>query len=81
MSRIIFVDDVVNAVDRIQDAADRSVVVQGIDHERDIFAHITVNIIRTFKQLRSLIDQVGGQDGVEAAFFICLIEFFQSVCE
>lgn len=81
MSPVIHVDDVVNTVDRIQDTADGSVVVQGIDHERDILAHITVNVIRTFKQLRSLIDQVGGQDGVEAAFFVCLIEFFESVCE
>ena len=62
-----------------QDAADGAVMVQSVDHQCDIFAHITVDIIRTRKKLRCLIDQVGSQDGIDDALFISFVELVHTV--
>lgn len=41
---------------RIQKFTDRTVMVQSIDDESNVFTHITVYIIRTIQQIRSLVN-------------------------
>ena len=43
----IFSNNILNSFNRIQDAADRTVMVQCINNKCDIFAHVTVDIIWT----------------------------------
>ena len=50
-----------NALQRIQKIAQRSIVVQGINDISQIFAHVAVNVIRLLQKLRRLIDQIGSQ--------------------
>ena len=40
-------------------------MVQVIDDERDVFAHIDADIVRSGEKLRCLVYQVGGQDAVD----------------
>ena len=56
-------------------------MIQGVDDQGDIFAHITVDIVWSDQQFRGLVDQVGGQDAVESSFFVGFVEFGQSVGE
>ena len=54
-------------------------MIQCIDDESNIFAHITVNIIRLGEKLRCLINQVCRQNTVNDALLIRLIKLFHSV--
>ena len=54
-------------------------MVQSIDDVSDVFAHITVYIIRFLKKLRCLVYQVGGQDAVDQTVLIVLVKLLQSV--
>ena len=56
-------------------------MVQRVDDIRDVFAQVTVDVIGLFQKLRRLIHQVGGQNVVEKAAFIRLVEFFKSAGE
>ena len=60
----VFGQDFLDAFYRVQEFADGVVVIQGVDDQGDIFAHITVNIIWTFQKFRCLVDQVGSQNSV-----------------
>ena len=44
-------------------------MVQVIDDERDVFAHIDADIVRSGEKLRCLVYQVGGQDAVALRLF------------
>ena len=50
-------------------------MVQRINHQSDVFTHITIDIVRTLQKLWCLIDQVGGEDCVNESFLICLVNF------
>ena len=54
-------------------------MVQVIDDERDVFAHIYADIVWSGEKLRCLIYQVGGQDAVDQAVLIVLVKLLQSV--
>ena len=56
-------------------------MVQSIDDVSDVFAHITVYIIRFLKKLRCLVYKVGGQEVVEETFLISLVELVHTVGE
>ena len=71
----VFGQDFLDAFYRVQEFADGVVVIQGVDDQGDIFAHITVDIVWSDQQFRGLVDQVGGQDAVEGSFFVGFIEF------
>ena len=47
-------------------------MIQGVDDQGDVFAHITVDIVWSGQQFWGLVDQVGGQDAVESSFFVGL---------
>ena len=80
-SSFIFLNNVLDSFVRGKNAADRTVMVQCVDQECDIFTHITVDIVRALKKFRCLIDQICCQDTINSTFFVCLVEFVQSVCE
>ena len=42
--------------------ADRHIMIQCINDQCNVFAHITVDIVWSGQQFRGLVDQVGGQD-------------------
>ena len=52
--------NLLNPVYRVQQAADGGIVVQGINQQRNILAHIAADIVRTLQQVGLLIDKVGG---------------------
>ena len=56
-------------------------MVQVIDDERDVFAHIDADIVRSGEKLRCLVYDVGGQNFCEESFLISLVEFLQSAGE
>lgn len=64
----IFGQNFLDAFYRVQEFADGVVVIQGVDDQGDVFAHITVDIVWSGQQFRGLVDQVGGQDAVESSF-------------
>ena len=70
----VFGQDFLDAFYRVQEFADGIVVIQGVDDQGDVFAHIAVDIVRFTQQFRGLVDQVGGQDTVEGPFLVGFIE-------
>ena len=54
-------------------------MVQVIDDERDVFAHIDADIVRSGEKLRCLVYQVGGQDAVDQTGLLVLVKLLQSV--
>ena len=77
----VAIEDVLNTFTRIQNAADRSVVIQSVDQKCDIFAHITVDIVRFRQKIRRLVDQVGCQDTVDDTILVRLIKLVHTVRE
>ena len=73
--------NLLNAVTRIKQGADRTVVIQRIDQESDVFAHVAADVVRLQQQFRLLIYKVCGDKLGEPAFFIGLVKFSQSVGE
>lgn len=54
-------------------------MIQVVDNQGDVLAHVHVDVVRTGEKLRRLVHQVGGQDAVDQAVFIILIELIQPV--
>ena len=77
----VAIEDVLNTFARIQNAADRSVVIQSVDQKCDIFAHITVDIVRFRQKIWRLVDQVGCQDTVDDTILVRLIKLIHTVRE
>ena len=71
----VFGQDFLDAFYRVQEFADGIVVIQGVDDQGDVFAHIAVDIVRFTQQFRGLVDQVGGQDAVEGPFSLASSNF------
>ena len=71
----------VDSVHRVKELADGLVVVKSVDDQGNVFAHVAVDIVRSGKQFRCLISQVGGHYFVDNAVFNSFVEFFHSVCE
>ena len=59
---------------RIEQIADGSIVIQGVDDIGDVFAHIAVDVPLAAEKLRCLVDQIGGQDTMDQAVLICLVK-------
>ncbi len=70
-----------DSVVRIQKVTDGYVVVQSVDEQSDVLAHIAVYIIRAAQELRSLVYQVGGKELRHEAVLIGLVELSQAVGE
>ena len=51
-----------DSVYRIQKVADRSIMIQGINDQCDVFAHITADVVWLLKKLRCLVNQVGSKE-------------------
>ena len=66
---------------RAEDAADRTVVVQRIDQQSDIFAEVTVDVVRSAQQFRCLVDQVCCQDSVDDTFLVSLVKLIKTICK
>ena len=56
-------------------------MVQSVDNQCNILAHIAVDIIWFGEQLRCLIDQVCSQNTCQNTLFISLIKLLKSICE
>ena len=56
-------------------------MVQSINDVSNVLTHITVDIPLSLKQFRSLVDQVGGQNLVDNAVLVSLVELVQTVGE
>ena len=55
--------------------ADRHIMIQRINDQCDIFAHIACDVIRFGEKLRCLVYDVGGQNFCEESFLIALSNF------
>ena len=53
-------------------------MVHVIDQKRNILAHININIIRSGKELRRLVNQVCGKDPVDDPLLIIFIKLLKS---
>ena len=71
----------IDPLNRIQQLADRGIVVQGINEQSNIFAHIAVYIIFFLQKLIRLVHQIGGEQSVEITSREGFVEFFHSICE
>ncbi len=56
-------------------------MIQGINEQSNVFAHVAVDIIRTLQELRRLINQVGCKDLGNNTLLISLVEFVQTAGE
>ena len=56
-------------------------MVQGINHQRDVFAHLAADIVWTFQKFRRLIDQVSGQNGIDQAIFVGFVKLLEAIGE
>ena len=57
------------------------IVVDDIHDAGQIFAHICLDIIRTFQKLLGTVIQVRSDQAVQIAFFVVFVEFFEAVRE
>ena len=55
LSITVFLKDMLDSFVRIEQCADGSVMVERIDQQCDIFAHVTVYIIWFFQKLRDTV--------------------------
>ena len=67
--------------DRVKELADGLVVVEGVDDQGNVFAHVAGDIVVFGKKLRGLVNQVSGEQLVEDAIFVGFVEFFQAIGE
>ena len=56
-------------------------MIQCIYDESDVFAHITVDIIRFGEEFRRLIDQVRGEDTADDTVLIRFVELLHTIGE
>ena len=56
-------------------------MVQRIDQQSNVFAHIAVDIVWTAQKFRCLLDQVGCEDVGDDAFLVRFVELLQTVCK
>ncbi len=56
-------------------------MVQSVDNQCNILAHIAVDIVWTAQKFRSLVDQVGCEDVGDDAFLVRFVELLQTVCK
>ena len=61
--------------------ADRSIMIQSINNQCDVLAHITADVVWLLKKLRCLVNQVGSKEFVEVAFLVSIVKFLKPVCE
>ena len=78
MCLFVFLDTHPHPCNRGEDLAQGSIVIEDIDDQCDVFAHIAVVIIRTAKQIRCLIDQIRCDHTVDYSLCICLIKGIQT---
>ena len=74
-SVLILFNDFVNAVHRIEQGAQRGVVIQRIDDQRKELAHVTADIIRLISELFRLIHEIRRDQQIEYAVLVCAVEF------
>ena len=56
-------------------------MVEGVDDQGNVFAHVAGDIVVFGKKLRGLVNQVSGEQLVEDAIFVGFVEFFQAIGE
>ena len=71
----------IDPLHEIQQFADRGIVVQSINKQSNVFAHITVYIIFFAEKFIRLIYQVGSEQPVKFTSLESFVEFFHAVCE
>lgn len=57
----MFYHQLIDPLHRIQQLADRGIVVQSVNEQSNVFAHITVYIIFFLQKLIRLVHQIGGE--------------------
>jgi len=56
-------------------------MVKRINDIGNIFAEVTVHIVRLLKQLRCLVDEVCRKDKVKDTIFMCLVKLIHTIGE
>ena len=70
-----FFKQTVDSLNRVQQRADRLVMIQVIDDICDVFRHINLAIPFTFEQFRAAVDQIGRKYSGDVALFVGSVEF------
>ena len=77
----MFFKEAVDTVSRIEQLTDRTVMIQRINNQRNVFAHIHAGIIGLGQKLRALVHQVGSKNPVNDPFLMELIKSGKTVGE
>ena len=78
---IVFCHQFVDPVYRIQQFTDGCIMIQSINDQSNVFAHIAVYIIRLLEKFIRLIYQIGGKETVKVSVFVCSVKTFQAIGE
>ena len=77
----MLIHKLVDTLGLIKQSADGLVVVQGVDNQCNVFAHIDFNVPFSFKKLGHTVNEVGGEDLGEKTLFVCFVQSFKAVAE
>ena len=77
----IVADATFDSVCRIQKVADRHIMIQRINDQCDIFAHIACDVIRFGEKLRCLINKVCSKKFIKDTVLVSFVKFFHSFGE
>ena len=77
----IFTQHILNPFAWVQNIADRTVMIQRLDNQGNVLAHVAADIVRTFQKFRALVFQVCGQNAVNQAFLVSFVKLFHAVCK
>ena len=76
--KVVSVDIVVNLFDRIEEDADRFIMVQCVDDEGTVLRHVNKTVPFSFKKGRGIVNKIRREDLVEKTILICFVESFKS---
>ena len=75
------VKNTVDLLDGVQKGADGTVLIEGIDHEGNVRAHIDFAVPFSVKKTVRLVNQVRGEALGEQTVFVCLVHDSETVGE
>ncbi len=64
---------------RIQKMADRRIMIQRINDQSNIFAHIAADVVWLCKKLRRLINQVSSKELVKVLLLVSIVKFLKTI--
>ena len=77
----VIIDAFFDSVCRVEQMADRHIMIQCIDDQSNIFTQVAAEIVVSCEKFRILINKVCSKQFIKGSFCVCCVEFFHSLCE